>query len=113
MESFEEKLTRKIHTTFLYACLKVSKAKSKINKRIGVSRVFQNKKEKNKTKRLSFIITQFKIEFLLPFTSRREVLEKMPNLFTFHFIQSFIFTNTNIFSSNIYLICSRILNFLY
>ena len=33
---------------------------------------------KKKTKRLSFIITQFKIEFLVPFTSCRKVYEKMP-----------------------------------
>ena len=40
-------------------------------------RVFQNKKEKKKNiKRLSFIITQFKIEFLLPPTGSRKVLEK-------------------------------------
>ena len=32
MVSFEEKVTRKIHTTFLYACLKVSKPKSKKNR---------------------------------------------------------------------------------
>ena len=31
MESFEEKSTKKIHTTFLYACLEVSKLKSKKN----------------------------------------------------------------------------------
>ena len=43
----------------------------------NLTRVFQNKNEK-KTKRLSFIITQFKIEFLVPFTSCRKVYEKMP-----------------------------------
>ena len=32
MGSFEEKLTKKIHTTFLYACLKASKLKSKNNR---------------------------------------------------------------------------------
>ena len=42
-------------------------------------RVFQNKKEEKNIKRLSFIITQFKIEFLLPFTGCRKVLEKMPD----------------------------------
>ena len=40
----------------------------------GVSK----QKWKKKTKRLSFIITQFKIEFLVPFTSCRKVYEKMP-----------------------------------
>ena len=42
------------------------------------SRVFQKQKRKKKQiKRLSFI-TQFKIEFLLPFTGCRKVLGKMP-----------------------------------
>ena len=35
-------------------------------------------KKKKKTKRLSFIITQFKIEFLLLFTGCKKVLERMP-----------------------------------
>ena len=44
----------------------------------NLSRVFQKQKIKKKhMKRLSFI-TLFKIEFLLPFTSCREVLGKMP-----------------------------------
>ena len=47
--------------------------------------VFQ-KKKKNHMKRLSFI-TQFKIEFLVPFTGCRKVLRKMPtdeqNIFPF------------------------------
>ena len=56
MVSFEEKLTRKLQTTFLYACLEVTKSKSKkfLLKKICM-------------KRLSFI-TQSKIEFLLLFT---------------------------------------------
>ena len=62
MGSFEEKLTRKIHTTFLYACLFVSKPKSLKNRWIEwkiFHKSFKNKKEKN----MSFI-TQFKIVFL-------------------------------------------------
>ena len=43
----------------------------------NLSRVFQNKKEKKNMKRLSFIISQFKIEFLLLLTGCRKVLEKM------------------------------------
>ena len=52
MGSFEEKLTRKIqHTTFLYACLKVSKPKSKKNRRIEwkIFRGFFKKKKRKKT----------------------------------------------------------------
>ena len=50
----------------------------------NLSRVFQKQKTKNKKKiknrkRLNFM-TQFKIEFLLPFTGCRKVLEKMPGL---------------------------------
>ena len=41
-----------------------------------LSRIFQKRKKQN-MKRLSFI-TQFKIEFLLPFTGCRKVLRKMP-----------------------------------
>ena len=81
MGSFEEKLTRKIHETFLYACLKVSKSKSKKNKRIEwkiFQECFKNKKGKKNIKKSSFIITRFKIEFLLPFTGCRKVLQKMP-----------------------------------
>ena len=44
-----------------------------------LSTVFQNKKQKQNMKRLSFI-TQFKIEFLLPFTGCRKVLGKMSDL---------------------------------
>ena len=43
-----------------------------------LSRNFQKRKKQN-MKRLSFI-TQFKIEFLLPFTSCRKVLGKMPDM---------------------------------
>ena len=41
------------------------------------SRMFQDKKEKKNMMKLSFM-TEFKIEFLLPFTSCRKILEKMP-----------------------------------
>ena len=44
-----------------------------------LSRVFPKQKRKKHMKILSFI-TQFKIEFLLPFTSCRKVLGKMPVL---------------------------------
>ena len=37
----------------------------------------QNKKKKKRMTRLTFL-TQFKIEFLLPFTGCRKVLRKMP-----------------------------------
>ena len=51
MGSFEEKLTRKVHKTFLYASLEVSKAKSKKNKRIEW-KIFQGCfKTKNKNKK--------------------------------------------------------------
>ena len=62
---FEEKLTRKIHATFLF-CVFVS----------IYTKAEKIEKEKN-TKRLSFI-TQFMIEFLLPLTSWKKVLGKMP-----------------------------------
>ena len=58
---------------------RVYKPKIKKNRRIEwkiFQGCFKNKKEKNYLKRLSFI-TQFKIEFLLPFTSCRKVLGKM------------------------------------
>ena len=42
--------------------------------------VSKTKKKKQHIKRLSFI-TQFKIEFLLPFTSCRKVLGKMPDIY--------------------------------
>ena len=49
-----------------------------MNRIENLSRVFQKQKRKKKhIKRLSFI-TQFKIEFLLPFTSSRKVLGKIP-----------------------------------
>ena len=58
----------------------------------GISKQTRKKK---KTKRLSFIITQFKIEFLLPFTSCRKVLEKMPDQIEYmnapkHFLASIL-----------------------
>ena len=44
MGSFEEKLTRKMHTTLLYACFKLCKPKSKLEKQVNrmenLSRVF-------------------------------------------------------------------------
>ena len=61
MGSFEEKLTRKIHTTFLYVCLKVSKPKSKKN-RWTEWKIFQKQKRKNHLKK----------------TGCRIVLRKMP-----------------------------------
>ena len=39
---------------------------------------FKNKNKKNYMKRLSYI-TQFKIEFLLPFTGCRKVLGNVPD----------------------------------
>ena len=47
-----------------------------MNKIENLSRVFQKKRRKKHMKGLSFI-TQFKIEFLLPFTCCRKVLGKM------------------------------------
>ena len=43
----------------------------------NLSRVFQKQTNKKNMKRLSFI-TQFKIEFLLPFTGCTRELGKMP-----------------------------------
>ena len=63
MGSFEEKLTRKIHTTFLYACLFVSKPKSLKKRWIEFFKHM---------KRLSFI-SQFKTAFLQLFTCCRSV----------------------------------------
>ena len=44
MGSFEEKLTRKMHTTLLYVCFKLCKPKSKLEKQVNrmenLSRVF-------------------------------------------------------------------------
>ena len=48
----------------------------------NLSRVFQKQKREKNMKRLSFI-TQFKIEFLLPFAGCRKMLGKMPD---FHII---------------------------
>ena len=50
----------------------------------NLPRVFQKQKRKKKhMKRLSFI-TQFKIEFLLPFNGCRKVLGKMPVYYSFN-----------------------------
>ena len=79
MKSFEEKMTSKIYTTFLYACFKVSKPKSKKNRRIEwkiFQWCFKNKQTKKYIKWLSWI-TQFKIEFLPPLNDCRKVLIKM------------------------------------
>ena len=48
-----------------------------MNRMGNLSRVFQKIKQKQNTKKLSFI-TQFKIELLLPFTGYRKLLGKMP-----------------------------------
>ena len=42
------------------------------------SRVFQKQKRNRNMKRLSFI-TQFKVQFLVPFTGYKKVLGKMPD----------------------------------
>ena len=47
MGSFEEKLTRKIHTTFVYACSKVTKPKSKRNRWTEWKIFPETKKERN------------------------------------------------------------------
>ena len=91
MGSFDEKFIRKIHKTFLYVCLQVSKPKSKKSRQIEwkiFHGCFKNKKEKKHMKRLSFI-TQFKNQFLLLFTGCRKVLGKMPDLSVFTFQNSF------------------------
>ena len=67
-----------IQVSFMCVCKYL---KSKKNRRIEwkiFQGFFKNKKEKKHMKRLRFI-TQFKIEFLLPFTSCRKVLRKMPD----------------------------------
>ena len=51
---------------------------NRMNRTENLSMVFQKIKQKQNTKRLSFV-TQFKIEFLLPFTGYRKVLGKMPD----------------------------------
>ena len=67
MGTFEEKLTRKIHATFLCACLQVFKVKCKKN-RWTEWKIFQgcfkDKKEKKHLKRMGFI-TQFKSSYYL------------------------------------------------
>ena len=80
MGSFEEKLTAKIHVTFLYMPFYSIQMKSKKNRRIELKifqGCFKNKNEQKHMKKLSFI-TQFKIKFLLPFTGLRKVFGKMP-----------------------------------
>ena len=44
----------------------------------NLSRVFQKQKRKKKPLRKLSLMTQFKIEFLLPFSGCRKVLGKMP-----------------------------------
>ena len=60
-------------------CKYLNQRVSKIDQKNGKSfkGVSKTKKKKRHLKRLSFI-TQFKIKFLLPFTSSRKVLGKMP-----------------------------------
>ena len=73
MGRFEEKLPRKIHTTF-----QIKERVTKIGEQNGT--FFKGLKKTwrfKKNKRLSFI-SRFKIEFLLPFTGCRKVFEKMP-----------------------------------
>ena len=83
MGTFEETLTRKIYTTLLYACLYVSKPKTKENRWKESFKDVSKKKEKENMKSLSFI-TQFKIEFLLLLTYFRKVLGKMPGYIQIH-----------------------------
>ena len=75
MGSFQEKSTRKIHTNSLYARLNVSQPKSK-KKQVNRMENLSKTEKKKHMKKLSFI-TQFKIEFFLPFTGGRKVLRKM------------------------------------
>ena len=79
MGSFEEKLTRRIHTAFLYVCKYLNQRVRIIDEwnRKSFNGVSKKKKGKNThTKGLSFI-TQFKIEFSLLFTGCRKILGKM------------------------------------
>ena len=69
MESVEERLSRKIYTIFLYACLKVSNPKSKNNRWIEW-KIFQGCFKQKKMKRLSF--------YFWVFTNCRKMLGKMP-----------------------------------
>ena len=65
----------------------------------NLSRVFQKvKRKKKQMKRLSFIL-QFKIECLLPFTSQRKVIGKMPDTRNFFRDSSMVFymKKSNIF----------------
>ena len=58
----------------------------------NLSRLFQKQNRKKHMKRLSFI-TQFRIEFLLPFTGCRKMLGKMPDYVSsvFHCVSLFHF----------------------
>ena len=73
---FEENVTRKIDRSFPYACLYISKSKSKSNRWIKW-KIFQSCfKNKRHMKRMGFI-TQLKIEFLLLFASCKKLVGKM------------------------------------
>ena len=73
MRSFEENLTIKIHKiSFMCVCKYLNQRVTRIGERMVVS-----KTRKKHLKGLSFI-TQFKTEFLLPFTVCRKVVGKMP-----------------------------------
>ena len=63
----------------MHVCKYLNQRVKRIGKYNGKSfkGVSKTKKKKKHMKRLSFI-TQFKIEFLLPFTGCRKVLGKMP-----------------------------------
>ena len=55
MGSFEEKLTRKIHATFLFLCLYLNQRVRRIGaQNENLSRVFQKQKREKHMKRLSF-----------------------------------------------------------
>ena len=63
----------------MHVCKYLKQRVRRIRKQNGKSfKGVSKKKKKKNIKRLSFIITQFKIEFLLPFTGCRKVLEKLP-----------------------------------
>ena len=69
-----------IQLCFMRVCKHLNQRLRRIGEIENLSRVFKKTNKKKNIKRLSFI-TQFKIEFLLPFTSCRKVLGKMPDLF--------------------------------
>ena len=60
----------------VFVSIKTKELEEWLNRMENLSRVFQKQRKKKHMKRLSFI-TQFKIEFLLPFTSCRKVFGKM------------------------------------